>query len=137
MPGRIVGFLRNKRLARIGQLFQPVCKVHVCAGSIIGLVDSVLDDLNDHLAGVNADPDLQIGVVKTFHLLLHGQSGKATPYRMIFMRPWCAKHRHDPIALSLVDDAVIAANRFIHGIESRLQAPHAEFGIAEPINEAG
>ncbi len=96
----------------------------------------MLNRLNDDLAGVNTNANLQVRVMQSFHLVLHRQRCEATPDRVILMGLRSAKHSHDSVALGFIDDAVVTANRFIHEIENRLQAPHAQFGIAKTINEA-
>ena len=53
------------------------------------------------------------------------------------MRPRRAEQRHDAIALYLVDDAVVAMNGILHESEHGLQTPHAEFGVAQAIDQAG
>jgi len=104
--------------------------MYVRARRVVGLVDAVFNRLNDDFAGVQADTDPQIGIVKPRHCVLHGQSSQATANGMILTWSWRAKQRHDAVTLHFVDDTVVAMNGILHEIEHRLQTPHAQFRIA-------
>ena len=54
---------------------------------------------------------------------------------MVFVRSWCAKKCHHAIALDLVDNAVVAMNSILHEIKHGLKTPHAQFGIAQTIDQ--
>src|SRR5581483_320958 len=111
--------------------------MHIGAGGIIGLVKAMLDRLDDDLAGMHPDADLQIRIVDPLDAVLHGDSGKATAHGVIFVRLRRAEQRHDAVALRLVDDAVIAEHGFVHELEDGLQPLHAEFGITEGVHQSG
>ena len=87
---------------------------------------------------MEANPDLHAGISEPRNRILHGQSSKTAADRMVFMRARrCAEQRHHAVALDLVDDAVVAVDRLLHQVEHRLQPPHAEFGIAEAVDQIG
>ena len=52
------------------------------------------------------------------------------------MRSRRAEERHHAVALRLSDDTVVTMNRILHEIENGLETPHAEFGIAQAVNQA-
>ena len=97
--GRGIGFLRNQDAACVSQLLHAVREVHVGAGGIIGLINSMLDRLNNNFAGVNANPDLQIRIAEAGHPVLHRQRCEAATHGVILMGLWGTKQRHDPVAL--------------------------------------
>ena len=107
--------------------------MHICPCGIIGLVNAVLYRLNDNLAGMNANPDLQIRIVEACDPILHSKRREAAANSVILMRLGGAKQRHDAVALRFVDDAVITNNGFIHEVENWPQALHTRFGIAQAI----
>ena len=111
--------------------------MNIGARGIIGLVETVLDRLNDDLAGVNTDTNLQIRIADPLDALLHGQGGEATANGVILVRLRRAEQRHDAIALRFVDDAVVAKHGLIHEVEDGLQPPQAEFGIAQAVDQSG
>ncbi|MGY4253150.1 hypothetical protein ACVI1L_000218 [Bradyrhizobium sp. USDA 4516] len=131
-----VGFPRDQNGAGLGKVLQSTGEVHVRARGIIGLIDAVLDGLEDDLTGVDADADLHIDVMQALDVILHRQRRETAPNGVILMRLRGAEHRHDAVALGLVDDAAVAVNRLVHQVEHRLQAPHAQFGISEAIDDA-
>ena len=63
LPGGVIGVPRNQNVAAIRHLLHAICQMHICARGIVGLVDTVFDRLNDDLAGVDADTNLQIRVI--------------------------------------------------------------------------
>ena len=77
----------------------PICEMHIRARGIIGLVNSMLDRLNNNFAGVNANPDLQIGIAEACHAILHRQRCEAATNCVVLVRLWGTKERHDPVAL--------------------------------------
>ena len=93
--------------------------------------------LHDDFTGVEADADLQARVGEPRDRVLHRQRRQAAADGMILMRSRRAEQRHDAIALYLVDDTVVAMNGILHEIEHGLQAAHAQFGIAEAVDQAG
>ena len=134
--GSNVSLFRNQNRTCISQLLHAMCEVHVCAGGIIGLVNSVLYGLNNYLAGMNANSDLQIRIAEASYPILHRQGCEAGANGVIFMGLRCTEQSHDPIALRFVDDALVAHDGFIHEVENRLQTPHPQFWIAHTVNDA-
>ena len=84
---------------------------------------------------MEADANLQARVCKSCDRVLHGQRSQTAPNGMVFTRSRRAEQRHDAITLYFVDDTVIAMNCILHEVEHRLQTPHAQFGIAQAINQ--
>ena len=94
--------------------------------------------LNNNFTGMNANSDLQIRIAEACAIpSCIAKRREAATNRVILMRLWGAKQRHDSVALRFVDDAVVTNNRFIHEVQNGLQASHAQFGIAQAINKAG
>ena len=111
--------------------------MHIGARRVIGLIQAVLNRLDDDLAGMNADADLQIRIADAFDAFLHGESSETTADGVILVRLRGAEQRHDAVALRLVDDAVVADHGLVHGIEDGLQPLHADFGIAKQVHQPG
>jgi hypothetical protein len=130
-----VSILGDEDAALIRHLLHSICDMHVRAGSIVGLVDTVFYRLDDDFTGMDADTDLQARVCKPRNRILHGQSSQTTTNGMILMRSRRAENRHHAIALYLVDDTVVAMNGILHEVEHRLQTPHAQFRIAQAVNQ--
>ena len=80
-------------------MLHAICEVHICAGGIVGLVNSMLYRLNNNLTGVNANANLQIWIAETGYPILHRQRREAATDRVVLMRLWGAKYGHDPVAL--------------------------------------
>jgi hypothetical protein len=93
--------------------------------------------LNNNFARVNANSDLQIRIAEPSHPILHCERSQAAANSVILVRLRGTKYCHDPVALRLVDDALITNNRFVHHIENGLEASHAYFGIAQTVDQAG
>ena len=110
--------------------------MHICARGIIGLVYSVFYRLNDDLARMDANSDLQIWIAKTRYPILHCQRRQTATHCVILMRLRGTEQCHDPVALRLVDDALITNNRFVHEVENRLQTSHPQFRVAQTIKKA-
>ena len=90
--------------------------MYVNTGRVIGLVDTVFDDLDDDFAGVETNSDLQARVTKPCDRVLHGQRCQASANGMVLMGAWCAEKRHDTVALYFVDDTVVAMDGILHEI---------------------
>src|SRR5215831_14866983 len=105
-------------------MLDPICEVNVRASGIIGLVYSMLNRLDNHLTGVNANPDLNVWISQARNLILHGQGRKACANRVIFMGAWGTKESHDAVALRFVDDPLITRDGLIHQVQCWLQALH-------------
>jgi hypothetical protein len=101
------------------------------------LVYFVFYRLNDNFACVNAHPDLQIWIIQAGHSVLHCKGRQAAADGMILMWLRSTKDRHHPVALRLVDDALISGDRFSHEIQNGLETPHSGFGIAQTIDKLG
>ena len=46
--------------------------MHIYAGRVIGLIDAILDNLNDDLTGVETYADLQARIMEPRDRVLHG-----------------------------------------------------------------
>ena len=73
-------------------------------------VQVVADQANDHLAGVEPDPDLDLGAVLPPqlrqvppHAVLHRQRGVARSDGVVLVRDWRAEHRHQTVAHQAAD----------------------------------
>jgi hypothetical protein len=128
--GRAVSLFRNKNRSHVGYLLQAIGKMHIRSSGIIGLVYSVFYCLNDNFACVNPYANLQIWITETGHPVLHCKSGQAAAYGVILMWLGSAKYCHYPVALGLVDDALVSSDGFSHYVQDGLEAPHPGFGIA-------
>jgi hypothetical protein len=91
-------------------------------------VQVTADGPHDHLARIEPHPDLLrdalsaldlLGIL--FHGLLHAQRRIACPHRMIFMRQWRPKQRHDAIAHDLVDGAFVAMHGRHHAFQDGVE----------------
>jgi hypothetical protein len=111
--------------------------MHVGTGGVVGLVKTVFDGLHHHFPGMKANPDLQARVFEPCNRILHGERREAAANRVILMGVRCAEQRHHSIALDPVDDAVVAMHGLLHQVEHRFQAPHAQFRIAQAVDQAG
>ncbi len=135
--GGNIGIPGDEDTAGVGELLHARGDMHIGAGGVVGLVETVFNGLDHDFTGVKADPDLQTRVFEPRHCILHGKRGEAAANRMVLMRARRAKQRHHAIALDPVDDAVVAMHGFLHQVEHGLEAPHPEFRIAQAIDQAG
>ena len=94
-----VGFFRYQDAPWISQLLHATGQVHICARSIIRLVNSVLYRLNNNFTGVNANADLQIWIAEARNTILHCQRREAATDCVILVRLWGAKQGHYAVAL--------------------------------------
>src|SRR5258705_9267719 len=67
---------------------------------------------------------------------LHGQCRQATSDGVVLVRSRRAKECHHAVALRLGDYTVVTMNGVLHEIEHGLETPHAQFGIAQAVNQA-
>ncbi len=72
------------------------------------------DFAGNHLAGVQADPQLEIDAVALVNVVgerpdavLDFQGGKTGTGRVVFERCWCTEHSHDAVAGELVNGPAI------------------------------
>ena len=123
---RIAG---QEDFARVGHLLHAGSEVRRRTRDVIGLVQAVLDRLDDDLAGVNADPDFQIGIAEPGDGCLHGERGRAGTHCVVFVRPGRSKECHDSVASDLVDHTVIAFDGALHGINDGPHPAHRILGV--------
>ena len=81
-----------------------------------------LGSVDDHLAGFDSDPGLQLEVVDRF---AHGQRCSRGSLRVVLVCLWDTERRHDRIPGELLDDAAVLR----HALRDRLEelvhpAPH-------------
>src|SRR5258705_1683186 len=58
LPSRGVGISRDENASAFRHLLHSTCEMDIYAGRVISLIDTILDNLNDNLAGVETDSDL-------------------------------------------------------------------------------
>ena len=95
------------------------------------------DGPDDHLAGVEPDPDLHIDPVGSADLLgvpahggLHVEGGVAGPDGVILVGQRRAEERHDPVAHHLVDGALVAVDGLHHPLEDGIEELAGLLGVA-------
>jgi ribosomal protein L27 len=109
--------------------------MYIRSRGVVGLVDGVFYRLNDDFSGMKADTDLQTRISEPRDRILHGQSGQTATNGMILVRARGTEKRHHAIALYLVDDTVVAMNGILHEVKHGLEPSHAQFRIAEAVNQ--
>ncbi len=94
------------------------------------------DGADDHLAGVEPDPDLHVDPVGAAELLgvpaqggLHVERGVAGPHGVILVGDRRTEQRHDPVAHHLVDGALVAVDGLHHPLEDRVEELPRLLGI--------
>ncbi len=95
------------------------------------------DRAHDHLAGIEADADLDLDAVVPANLgrvaadgLLHGERGVAGADGVILVSQRRAEQRHDAIAHDLVDGALVTVHRLHHAVEDGVQQLARLFRVA-------
>ena len=109
--------------------------MNIRTGRVKSLIEAVLYCLNHNLTGVNPYADLEIGVIEALHSVLHSKRSEAPTYRVIFMRLWRPKKRHNPIALGFVDDPLVTNNGFVHQLKDRLKPLHAKLWVTQTVDQ--
>ena len=109
------------------QAFEPVGDVHHDAGDVEVGGEIRGHGARQHLAGVDADPDRQAGVAELPDRRLHRQRRAAGAHRMVLLWLGRPEQRHDPVALHPHHRAFEAADRFLHGLDRRSEAPIGVF----------
>ncbi len=86
------------------------------------------DGPDDHLAGVEPDPDLHVDPVGSADLLgvpaqggLHVEGGVTGPDGVILVGHRRAEEGHDPVAHDLVDRALVAVDGLHHPLEDGVE----------------
>ena len=72
---------------------------------------------------------LRRGIAQARYGVLHSECRKAATYGMVLVGQGSPEESHYPIALNIIDHAVVAMNRFLHGIQYRPDAPHGLLGV--------
>ena len=95
------------------------------------------DGAHDHLAGVEADPDLDLQAVRAAEVLgvaphgvLHAERAEAGADGVVFVGDRRTEERHDPVAHDLVDGALVAVDGLHHQLEDRIENPAGLLRIA-------
>ena len=80
-----------------------------------------MDGANEHLAGVQANPDGDVGVACRANILLHVQRRVGGAHRIVLVRKRRTEQGHDAVALHPVDGTLVAMDGIDHRIERRTQ----------------
>ena len=121
------GGLGDEGGAGAGELLHPRRQMRRLADRRVVHVEVVADRAHHDVAGVEADPDLDIdpvpladvlGVVG--HRVLHPQRGIAGPRRVVFVSQRRPEERHDAVAHDLIDGALVAVHGLHHQLEDRV-----------------
>ena len=135
--GEPEGLRRQQNASRGGELLHARRQVRRLANGRVVHMQVVADGPHHDLAGIEADPDLDLDpvgmadfVTVASNRLLHGQGRIAGPHGMVFMRNRRAKQGHDAIAHHLVDRAFVAVDGRHHALQHRVEELPGFLGIA-------
>ena len=86
----------------------------------------VMDRPNQHLAGVQANPDGDVGIACRANTLLHVERRVGGAHGIVLVRKRRTEQRHDAVALHPVDRTLIAMDGIDHRIQRR---PQPQLGV--------
>ena len=124
-PERLAG---QPRRARRRELLHARGEVGGLAHRRVVHAEIAPDRPHDHLAGVEADANLDLDAVIPPDLgrvaadgLLHREGGVAGAHGVVLVGQGGAEERHDAIPHDLVDGALVAVHRLHHALENGVQ----------------
>ena len=94
----------------------------------------VMDRANEHIAGVQANSNGNIGSADRANIVLYVQGRVGGAHRVVLVRDRRTEQGHDAVALHSVDGTFVAADRIDHRIERRTQ-PQLRFFRVEILDQ--
>ena len=89
----------------------------------------VMDSANQHLAGVQANPNGDICIACRANALLHLERRVGGTHGIVLVRNRRTEQRHDAVALYPIDRTLIAVDGIDHRIQRRAQPQLSVFRI--------
>ena len=93
----------------------------------------IMDGANEHLAGVQADPNGNVSFACRTNILLYVQRCVGCTHRVILVRKRRTEQSHDAVALHPVDCALVTVDGIYHRVERRTQ-PQLRFFRVEILD---
>ena len=128
---------RQQDRIRLRHLLHPGREVGGLAHRGVVHVEVATDRPHQHVAGIQADPDLDGNAMRTLHLvavaahpLLHAEGRVAGAERVIFVGERGAEESHDAVAHDLVDGAFVVVDGLHHALQDGVEQVARLLGVA-------
>ena len=117
-----------------GHLLHTRRQMHGWTDGIVVDRKIVMDGANEHITGVQADPNGDVRSTSRANILLYVQGCVGGAHRVVLVRNRRTEQGHDPVALHPVDGALVAADGVDHRVERRTQ-PQFRFFRVEVLDQ--